>query len=83
VDVDTVLASVQERDKWQRRLEVLQTALADVRDRQVRVAARLRRLKQELARVQALSEAVIGSGHRISEPSQRGHASARPNFPVR
>ena len=31
VDVDTVLASVQERDKWQRRLEVLQAALADVR----------------------------------------------------
>ncbi|MCI4353015.1 MAG: hypothetical protein L3K14_06470 [Thermoplasmata archaeon] len=83
MDVDTVLASVQERDKWQRRLEVLQVALADVRDRQVRVAARLRRLKRELARVQELSEAVSGRAGRLAPPSQRMHASTRPNFPTR
>ena len=83
MDVDTVLASVQERDKWQRRLEVLQVALADVRDREVRVAARLRRLKRELARVQELSEVVSGGLGRVAPPSQRMHAPARPNFPTR
>lgn len=83
MDVDTVLANVQERDKWQRRLEVLQAALADVRDREVRVAARLRRLKHELARVQELAEEVSGHSGRITPPSQRVHAPTRPNFPAR
>ncbi|MFZ0830671.1 MAG: hypothetical protein WCB18_08280 [Thermoplasmata archaeon] len=83
VDVDTVLASVQERDKWRRRLEVLQTALADVRDREVRVAARLRRLKRELATVQELAEAVSGAAGRLHPASQGINAQARPNFPAR
>jgi hypothetical protein len=83
MDVDTVLANVQERDKWRRRLEVLQAALADVRDRQVRVAARLRRLKHELAQVQELSEAVSSANRRVTPPSQGIHAQARPNFPAR
>ncbi|MGC2289806.1 MAG: hypothetical protein WA688_08125 [Thermoplasmata archaeon] len=83
VDVDTVLANVQERDKWRRRLEVLQAALADVRDREVRVAARLRRLKRELAQIQELSEAVSNAGRRDTPPSQGIHAQTRPNFPAR
>jgi hypothetical protein len=83
MDVDTVLANVQERDKWRRRLEVLQAALADVRDRQVRVAARLRRLKHELAQIQALSEAVSSAARRETPPSQRIHATTHPNFPSR
>jgi chromosome segregation ATPase len=83
MDVDTVLANVQERDKWRRRLEVLQEALAEVRDRQVRVAARLRRLKHDLARVQELSEAMSTTGRRVNPPSQGIHAPTRPNFPAR
>lgn len=83
MDVDTVLASVQERDKWRRRLEVLQAALADVRDREVRAAARLRRLKRELARVQDLAEAISGAGRRIALASQGINAQARPNIPAR
>jgi hypothetical protein len=83
MNVDTVLANVQERDKWRRRLEVLQAALADVRDRQVRVAARLRRLKHELAQIQELSEAVSSASRRETPPSQRIHAQTRPNFPAR
>lgn len=78
-----MLANVQERDKWQRRLEVLQAALAEVRDREVRVAARLRRLKQEHAHIQELSEEVSGGTGRITPPSQRVHAPTRPNFPAR
>lgn len=83
MDVDTVLASVQERDKWRRRLEVLQAALADVRDREVRAAARLRRLKRELARVQELAEAISGAGRRLAPASQGINAQARPNLPAR
>lgn len=78
-----MLASVQERDKWRRRLEVLQAALAEVRDRQVRVAARLRRLKRDLATVQELAEAVSGAAGRIHIGSQGINAQTRPNFPAR
>jgi hypothetical protein len=78
-----VLANVQERDKWRHRLEVLQAALADVRDRQVRVAVRLRRLKHELTQVQKLSEAVSSAALRETPPSQRIHAPTRPHFPTR
>lgn len=83
MDVDTVLANVQERDKWRRRLEVLQSALADVRDRQVRVAARLRRLKHELAKARQLSEAVSSAARRETPPSGRISAATRPNLPTR
>ena len=83
MDVDTVLANVQERDKWRRRLEALQSALAEVRDRKTRVAARLRRLKRDLARVQALSEAVSSAARHETPPSQRIHAQTRTTFPVR
>ena len=79
-----MLASVQERDKWRRRLEVLQAALTEVKEREVRVAARLQRLKKELARVQELAEAVSGAAAaRVIPPSQRLNAATRPNIPAR
>jgi len=51
VDVDSVLLSVQERDKWRRRLELLERSLTDVRERRRRLELRLRRIKKELVRL--------------------------------
>lgn len=59
MDVDTVLLSLQERDKWQHRLQILERSLSDIRERRRRVSKRLRRIKHELARLKELSDAVL------------------------
>ncbi|HLM70706.1 MAG TPA: hypothetical protein VK423_04935 [Thermoplasmata archaeon] len=59
VDVDSILLSVQERDKWRNRVEVLETSLRDVRDRRRRVETRLRRVKKELSRLRITVDAVL------------------------
>ena len=51
VDLDSVLLSVQERDKWRRRLELLERSLSDVRERRRRLELRLRRIKKDLVRL--------------------------------
>ncbi len=59
MDVNTVLLSVQERDKWRHRLQLLEHSLADVRERRLRISKRLRRIKRELARLKEISDAVL------------------------
>ncbi len=59
VDVDSVLLSVQERDKWRRRLEVLERSLGEVRERRRRLEARLARMKKELVRLHVSAEAIV------------------------
>lgn len=59
VDVDSVLLSAQERDKWRRRMELLGQSLEEVRERRRRAEVRLRRIKQELTRLRNTSEAVM------------------------
>ena len=59
VDVDSVLLSVQERDKWRHRMEVLERSLGEVREQRRRLERTLRRLKKELARVRATTDAVL------------------------
>jgi len=58
VDVDSILLSVQERDKWRKRAEVLEHALHDARDQRRRLETRLRRVKKELTRLQLTVDAV-------------------------
>lgn len=58
VDVDSVLMSVQERDKWRHRMELLERSLREVREKRHRVEARLHRVKKELARASAAVDAV-------------------------
>ncbi len=57
VDVDSALLSVQERDNWRRRVEVLERSLADVRERRRRLETRLRRLRRDLVRLRVAGEA--------------------------
>ncbi len=59
VDIDSVLLSVQERDKWRRRLEVLERSLGEVRERRRRLELRLARMKKELVRLRVSAEAIV------------------------
>lgn len=56
-DVTVVLYNVQERDKWRRRLSLLETALREVRDRRQRLERRLVRVKREIERLTLLTQA--------------------------
>lgn len=58
VDVDSVLLSVQERDKWRRRMELLERSLREVRDKRHRIELRLHRVKKELARLRVTIDAL-------------------------
>ena len=59
VDVDSILLSVQERDKWRNRAEVLERTLHDVRDRRRRLESRSRRVKKELNYLRITVDAVL------------------------
>ncbi len=62
VDVDSVLLSVQERDKWRRRMELLERSLGEIRDRRRRLELRLRHIKKELTRLRLTADAVHDLG---------------------
>ena len=59
VDVDSILLSVQERDKWRRRAEVLEHAIRDVREHRRRLETRLRRVKKDLTRLRITMAEVL------------------------
>jgi len=73
VDVDSILLSVQERDKWRRRAEVLERALHDARDQRQRLETRLRRVKKELNRLRITVAEVI---------DHRSRTNVRTNVPT-
>lgn len=80
VDVDSILLSVQERDKWRKRADVLEHALRDVRDRRRRLESRLRRVKKELNQLRITVDAVMAR-HRTPVPSDASyHASGAPPY---
>ena len=60
MNVDTVLSSLQERDKWRRRLALLSETLQEIRARRSRVQARLKRIRLELRRLGQYSDAILG-----------------------
>jgi septal ring factor EnvC (AmiA/AmiB activator) len=80
VDVDSILASVQERDKWRNRVEVLEGSLRDVRDRRRRLEARLRRVKKELSRLRVTVDAMLDLS-RTPARTDMTHAPGAP--PIR
>ncbi|MGC2034689.1 MAG: hypothetical protein WA761_04490, partial [Thermoplasmata archaeon] len=65
MDVESVLLSVQERDKWRRRLDVLQAALFEARQKRVKLLHRVRRLRRELAKLSDYSETVLRNAARF------------------
>jgi hypothetical protein len=84
MDIETVLQSVQERDKWRSRLTLLQESLREIRTREVRLQKRLRRIKRELAQLAKVSDAILdGSRRQISGGAGRGRTPADPQFAPR
>jgi uncharacterized coiled-coil DUF342 family protein len=77
VDVDSVLLSVQERDKWRNRMEVLERSLREVRDRRRRLESRLRRIKRELGRLRVTVDAILDR----SRTTVRTDATHGPSTP--
>lgn len=50
--VDSAIAGVKERDKWRKRLEALEQALGELRDRRRRLELRMHRVHQELVKLE-------------------------------
>ncbi|HEV2520097.1 MAG TPA: hypothetical protein VGX00_05690 [Thermoplasmata archaeon] len=59
MDVDAVLTSVQERDKWRHRLGLLKQSLVEVRENRRRWQSRLKRLEADLRRLADYSDALV------------------------
>lgn len=82
MDVESVLQSVQERDKWRHRLETLQRSLHEVTEARDRVQRKLRRLRKDLRKLQDYSEAVLTHAIRPGSPSSI-HANPHPQLTAR
>ena len=59
MDVDSVLLSVQERDKWRRRLDLLQGSLRELHLARQTLETQVRRIRRELGQLARYSEAVL------------------------
>ncbi|MCI4337126.1 MAG: hypothetical protein L3K17_08075 [Thermoplasmata archaeon] len=82
MDVNAVLLSVQERDKWQHRLRLLEGSLGEIRERRKRLVQRLRKIKRDLARLGDYSDAILDATrrHRVGGPI---HAADTGRLPSR
>jgi chromosome segregation ATPase len=78
VDTESVLLNVQEREKWRRRMELLDRTLAELRGQRRRVEHRLQRIRREIARLQIAADAVVDFGGR----AQAGRLDARQGIPL-
>jgi uncharacterized coiled-coil DUF342 family protein len=81
LDVDSALLSVQERDNWRRRMEVLERSLVEVQEHRRRIEARLRRVRRELVRLRQTSEALLDVAR--STPRRPEIARASPTYQYR
>ncbi len=80
MDVDAVLLSVQERDKWRHRLGLLEHSLEEVRAKRARWQSRLKRLEADLRRLADYSDALLGQSGAIRRSRGDG-ATDRRGFP--
>jgi hypothetical protein len=78
VDTESVVLNVQEREKWRRRMALLERSLGDLRDQRRRVEGRLRRIRAEIARLQVAADAVVEFGGR----TMPGRLDARQGIPL-
>jgi hypothetical protein len=84
MDVDTVLQSLHERDKWRGRLQLLQASLHEVRERERHLQDRMRRIKRELAHLAKLSDALLDQSRRqFAGGATRGRSATDPQLPAR
>lgn len=81
MDVRSILLSVEERDKWHRRLEVLKGALSDVRARRQRLERQLKALRRELSHLADISESMVDP--RRLRPVNPIHGAEESHLPHR
>lgn len=81
MDVDAVLLSVQERDKWRRRLHLLESSLEEMRSHRVALEGKLRSLRRELGALARYSDAVLDET--VRRPLARTIHAAEGNRPRR
>jgi uncharacterized coiled-coil DUF342 family protein len=75
-DVTSVLVTVQERDKWRKRMETLGRSLEEIREQRRRIENRLRRIKAELAKLRMTRDAVMSMNPAlVPVEARRGTAS--------
>lgn len=79
VDADSVLVNVQERDKWTRRMAVLERTLSEVHARRIREETQLRRVRKEMARLQAALDAILDAARAQGNP---GSSDATQRIPL-
>ncbi|MCI4345665.1 MAG: hypothetical protein L3K07_02770 [Thermoplasmata archaeon] len=82
MDVRTVLASVEEREKWNRRLEHLEAALAEVQVKRRRLERKLRTVRRQISHIADLTEAMLDPSRRMPLLLAHAHA-AQASFPRR
>jgi predicted nucleic acid-binding Zn-ribbon protein len=70
VDADSVLLNVQEREKWRRRMALLERSLEQVRNQRIREELRLRRVRKDIAHLQATLDAVLDGAARQGNPGR-------------
>lgn len=75
VDVDSALLSVQERDNWRRRMDLLEQSLEEVREHRRKLELRLQRVRKELVRLRMTAEAVA-DGTRTPHRPEMIHAAS-------
>jgi len=80
VDVDSILLSVQERDKWRKRAAVLENALRDVREHRRRLESRMRRVKKELNRLTLTLDAALDHARSAVPMDVTYHAASAPPY---
>jgi septal ring factor EnvC (AmiA/AmiB activator) len=76
VDATSVLAGVQERDKWRRRVDLLERSLREVREKRRLLERQLARLSRELANLKVAAESIVTPG-RLNPSYEAGSAAAR------
>ena len=64
-DPSSVLASTEEREKWQHRLSLLQAMLRETRAQRLRLERRLVVLRREIAHLTELARPHSGRGVRL------------------
>ena len=81
MDVDAVLLSVQERDKWRRRLNLLEHSLDELRHNRAHLELRLRNVRKEIINLARYSDALLDET--VRKPLARTIHAAEGNTPRR
>ncbi|MGI0053846.1 MAG: hypothetical protein ACREC5_01140 [Thermoplasmata archaeon] len=77
MDVPTILLSVEEREKWGRRVDRLRHSLTEVRARRVRLERQLKALKRDLAKLGEIAAAPLEAAGRRAAGVEGGRPIPR------